>query len=226
VNRGTIRSFVRRRLMEQSADGSNWDDNTVNSVIDVAYALVLKQVRKVDPEAVLFWDQRDTVAGTSWYAKPAGTRGPVEVGFKGSAADADWTALKRKSYKIARDWTGDPVYCHGGEYIGIFPAPTTSVVGGIQFIHAPTDSFAVDTDVPRLETTLHFAIVLWAALICKGESPEDDTKDAKELQRIIGDIPFDYGTIDQGEPGVFSPDVADARGFSGTLMTSPGVDHR
>jgi hypothetical protein len=225
VTRGTIRDLVRRRLNEIEPD--NWDDGTLNTIIDTAYALVLKQVRKVDPEAVLFWDTRNTVAGTTWYAKPAGTRGPVEVGFKATSSDADWTPLTRKPYWIARDWTGsETIYCHRGEYIGIFPAPKVSVTGGIQFIHAPTDTMAVDTDVPKVEATLHYAIVLWATLIAKGESPESDTKDAQELQRIIGDIPLDYGTIDYSQPVALSADVADTRGRGPTTLSSPGIYSR
>lgn len=226
MNRGTMRELLRRRLNEQVAD--NWDDNTLNNLLDLAYALVLKQVRKVDPEAVLFWDYRDTVAGSNWYAKPAGTRGPVEVGLKSSSADTDWTPLKRRPYFIARDIvsSGDVCYCHRGEYIGIFPAPSASVTRGIQFLHAPTDTFATDNDFPKLESSLHYAIVLWSSLIAKGESPEDDTKDAKELQRILGDIPQDYGTIDLGQPIALSPDVADASGRSSGASTTPGIYSR
>jgi hypothetical protein len=225
VTRATIRTLLRRRLNEQSAD--TWDDSTLNTLVDLAYALVLKQVRKVDPEALVFWDYRNSVAGANWYEKPSGTRGPVEVGLKSTAADTDWTALKRKPYYLARDWVDGTVYCHRGTYIGIFPAPTASVTQGIQFLHAPTDSLAVDTDVPKLETTLHYAIVLWAALIAKGESPESDAKDAAELQRIIGDIPQDYGSPDLGQPMLLSPDVADARatGFT-SLAITPGIDRR
>lgn len=225
MNRSTIRTLVRRRLNETVAD--NWSDDVLNTLIDTAYALVLKQVRKVDPEAVLSWDYRNTVAGTVWYEKPAGTRGPVEVGLKKAAADADWTPLKRKPYFIARDWTGDEtVYCHRGTYIGLFPAPTVAVVDGIQFIHAPTDALAADTDVPKLEATLHYAIVLWATLLAKGESPEADTKDALELARILADIPSDYGSPDLGQPVALSFDVADARGRRSNFTDSPGVDRR
>lgn len=225
MTRGTIRTLLRRRINEQTAD--HWDDSTLNTIIDTVYALVLKQVRKVDPEAVLFWDYRNTVAGTVWYEKPAGTRGPVEVGLKSLSTDTDWTPLPRRSYFIARDMTeGDTVYCHRGTYIGIFPAVTMSVTSGIQFIHAPTDTLADDNDVPKLESSLHLAIVLWAAMIAKGESPEDDTKDAKELQRIIGDIPQDYGSPDLGQPTAFSLDVADARGLGSSTISSPGIDRR
>lgn len=226
MTRATIRTMLRRRLNETVAD--NWDDSTLNTLIDLAYALVLKQVRKVDPEAVLFWDYRNTVAGTTWYEKPAGTRGPVEVGLKSLATDTDWSPLKRAPYFIARDNVdaSETVYCHRGAYIGIFPAPTVSVTNGIQFIHAPTDTIPTDTDVPKLENTLHYAIVLWASLIAKGESPEDDTKDAKELQRILGDIPQDYGSPDLGQPIGLSLDVADARGRGSTTLDSPGIDRR
>lgn len=225
MTRATIRTLLRRRLNEQVAD--NWDDSTLNTLIDLAYALVLKQVRKVDPEALVFWDYRNTVANTNWYEKPSGTRGPVEVGLKKTSADTDWTPLKRQPYYNARDWTGDTVYCHRGTYIGIFPAPTIAVVSGLQMLHAPTDALAVDTDVPKVEQTLHYAIVVWAAIIAKGESPEADTKDAAELQRLIGDIPFDYGSPDLGQPMALSLDVADADGRSGTgFILSNGTDRR
>lgn len=227
MTRATIRELLRRRLNETVED--RWSDSILNTIIDLAYALVLKQIRKVDPEALLFWDYRNTVVGTNWYEKPSGTRGPVEVGFKPTTAATDWTPLTRKPYYIARDWTraDETVYCHRGTYVGIFPAPSVAVTQGIQFLHAPTDSLAVDTDVPKVEQTLHYAIVLWAALIAKGESPEAvDSKDAVELQRIIGDIPTDYGTIDYGQVPTLSPDVADARAVGFTTLSSPGIDAR
>lgn len=226
MTRATIRTLLRRRLNEQTAD--TWDDNTLDTLINLAYALILKQVRKVDPEAVLFWDYRNTVAGTNWYEKPSGTRGPVEVGLKKAASDTDWKALTRKPYWIARDWTdaSETVYCHRGQYIGIFPAPSASVTNGIQFLHAAADTLPTDTDVPKLETTLHYAIVLWASLIAKGESPESDTKDALELVRILGDIPADYGSPDLGQPLAVSPDVSDARGRGPSTITANGIDRR
>ena len=216
MNRGTMRTLLRRRINEPIAD--NWDDGTLDSLINVAYVLVQKQVRKVDPEALLAWEYRDTAVGAVWYEKPSGTRGPVEVGLKSSPLDADWTPLTRKPYFLARQYvsTPDTVYCHRGRYIGIFPAPSQAVTQGLQFMHAPTDSLALDTDVPRLEESLCYAIVVWAALLAKGESPEADTKDAVELQRILGDIPFDYGTIDYGQPLALVPDVSDARGLYGS----------
>lgn len=221
---GTIRTLLRRLLQEQVAD--EWDDSTLNVFINLSYALIQKQVRKVDPEALIFWDYRNSIAGTIWYEKPAATRGPVEVGLKSSSAATDWTPLTRKPYYLARDWTGDPVYCHRGTYIGIFPAPTVSVTQGIQFVHAPTDTLAVDGDVPKLEQTLHYAIALWAALIAKGETLESDDKHAKELARLIGDIPSDYGSPDLGQPMQFDVDVSDTRGLGTGSVVSNGIYSR
>lgn len=212
MNRGTMRTLLRRRLLEPTTD--QWDDSTLNDLLNVSLGLVRKQVRKVDPEFDIRWEYRDTVAGISFYEKPSGTRGAIEVGLKKAAADADWSPLRRVAYHIARTYTSEAemVYCHRGAYIGLFPAPSTSVVSGIQFLHAPTESLAADTDVPRLEESLQYATVCWAALLAKGESPEDDGKDARELARLLGDIPSDYGSIDLSQPILLQADVADARG--------------
>lgn len=214
MNRGVMRTLLRRRLLEPVAD--QWDDSTLNSLLNLGLSLVRKQIRKVDPEFDIYWEYRDTVAGTSWYEKPAGTRGSVEIGLKKAASDSDWGALRRAAYHVARTHTSaaDTVYCHRGAYIGIFPAPSASVSDGIQFLHAPTESLAEDTDIPRIEESLQYAVVCWAALLAKGESPEDDSKDAKELTRLLGDIPADYGSLDLSQPVLLQADVADARGFT------------
>lgn len=227
MNLSDIRDLTRRRLNDQPGD--NWDDATLLAYINLAYANIQKQIRKVDPEFLVFWDTRATVAGTSWYEKPSQTRGIIEVGLKTSAADTDWTALTRKPYYIARDNTdvSEVVYCHRGLYIGIFPAPTVSVSSGLQILHLPTDQLAVDTDVPKVELSLHYAIAVWATLIAKGENPESDAKDALELARLLADIPLDYATNDLSQPMLLNPDVSDARARGTQLWnSSPGVDRR
>lgn len=222
MNRLAMRTLLRRRLLEPTAD--QWSDSTLNDLLNLGLALVRKQVRKVDYEFDIRWEYRNTVAGTSFYEKPAGTRGPVEIAVKKAASDIDWLALRRSPYHIAKTFvsTGESemVYCHRGAYIGLFPAPTTSVVDGIQFLHAPTETLALDTDVPRLEESLQYAVVCWASLLAKGESPESDDKDAKELARLLGDIPADYGSIDLGQPMLIQADVADARGIFGRRVAN------
>jgi hypothetical protein len=217
-----MRTLLRRRLLEPVED--QWSDSTLNDLLNIALALVRKQIRKVDPEFDVRWEYRDTVAGTSFYEKPSGTRGSIEIGLKAAASDTDWTPLRRTAYYLARVATDETVYCHRGAYIGIFPAPSTAVVEGIQFLHAPSETLALDTDVPRLEESMQYAVVCWAALLAKGESPEDDSKDAKELQRILGDIPSDYGSLDLSQPTYLNADVSDTRGRHGALIN--GWDSR
>jgi hypothetical protein len=216
-----MRTYLRRRLNEQTED--DWDNDILNEFLNIAVASIHKQIRKVDPEHLLYWEYRDTVAGTSWYEKPEGTRGVVFVGLKGTAAATTYTRLERRSHHVAREITGDEeaVYCHRGEYIGIFPAPTTAVTNGIELIHAPTPELSADTDVPKLEVTLQYAAVCWAALIAKGESPEADNKDADELRRMLAEIPDDYGLgPDLGQPILLSGDVSDARGRYGNELSN------
>jgi hypothetical protein len=223
MNRGAIRTMVRRRIQEEEAD--DWSDNDLNTLINVAYALVAKQVRKVNPTFLLHWEHRDTVAGTNWYEMPEGSRGPVDIGLLISSGSTDVQYLCRASGEVARQNTNESetVYTLMGDFIGIFPAPSQSVTNGLLIIHVPTPTLAEDTDVPKLEATLHYAIVCWTALLAKGESPEDDTKEAKELSRILSDIPDDYGQDDFSQPPKLSPDVSDARGKYGSQLDN-GVD--
>jgi hypothetical protein len=220
MNRGAMRTLLRRRLLEPVSD--QWDDSTLNELLNLALALVRKQVRKVDYEFDIRWEYRDTIAGTNWYEKPNGTRGSIEIGVKKAASDTDWTALKRAAYHVARTYTAESemVYCHRGAYIGLFPAPSVSIADGIQFLHAPTETLALDTDIPRLEESLQYAVVCWASLLAKGESPESDDKDAKELARLLGDIPADYGSLDLSQPTYLQADVADARGMFGRRVAN------
>jgi hypothetical protein len=207
--------------MEVSA--VDWTDDNLNDLINTAYALIAKQIRKVDPEAIIHWEYRDTVAGTNWYEKPEGTRGPVFVGLKGTSAATSYAELRRAPYHIARDETNadETVYCHKGRYIGIFPAPTASVTDGLEFMHAPTPELSDDTDVPEIEETLQYGIVCWAAMLALGESPESDVKHADELRRILAEIPDDYGSAELGQALLLQPDAADARGrFGGARIAN------
>lgn len=218
MTRATIRTFLRRRLQEETAD--DWSDDDLNALINLAYALVAKQVRKVDATFLLHWEKRDTVAGTNWYERPEGSRGLVDIGLLRSSTSTDIDYLRRASGEVARKNTNDSerVYTIMGDFIGIFPAPTESVTNGLLIIHVPTPTLAEDTDVPKVEATLHYAIVCWATLLAKGESPEDDSKDARELARILADIPDDYGQNDYSQPPLLSPDVSDARGKYGSQL--------
>ena len=225
MNRGDARTLLRRRINEPTAD--NWSDSILNTLLNLGYAFVLKQIRRVNKEAILFWEYRNTVAGSNWYEKPSNTTSIVEVGFKDIATDTDWEPLTRKPYYLARGWTtgvsgSETVYCHRGNYIGLFPAPTNSVTKGLRLLTVPNDQLTLDTDNFLVELTLQYAVVLYAAILAKGESPEDDAKDQRELTRLIGDIPVDYADLDDGQTIALNPDVSDLRGVG--QIVRRGID--
>jgi|GEM_PF-3029917 len=62
------------------------------------------------------------------------------------------------------------------------------------------------------------------AILAKGESPEDDGKDQRDLAGLIADIPVDYGDLDVSQPIALSPGVADARGFPGGHTRRNDID--
>jgi len=210
----TLRTLLRRRLGEITAD--NWTDVLLDELINLAYSMVYKEVRRVEPDAITHWSYRNTVAGTSWYQKPQDTRGLLRVGYMGTlVAPAVYTQLFPKPIEIAESWNGtDPVYCTRGIFVGIFPAPTVSVVNGLEFQHTPTPTLALDTDSPDLEASLQYAIILWACLLAKGESPESDSKEASQLQTILADIPNDYGQPSLDRPMQLSIDILSLPGPS------------
>lgn len=207
--------MLRRRIQEETA--VDWTDDELNVFLNLGYQLVAKQIRKVDPTFLVYWESRDIVSGTQWYEKPENSRGIIDVGI---VVGTDIQYLRRVSGNVAKEWNtdGETVYTLMGDFIGLFPSPTTDVTNGLKLIHAPTPSLSEDTDVPKTEPTLHYAIVCWASLLIKGESLEDDSKDSTTLRQLLVDIPEDYGQKDFSQPPYMSPDVSDARGKYGSQL--------
>jgi hypothetical protein len=190
--RSEIRSLVRRHIQETTAD--NFADADINTLINTAYQLVVKQVRRVSPDEFLTIALVNTAVGTSLYNKPTGARRILEVALL-AADGVTYVPLEYKNYvdavqAVAAD---APVFTMRGQQYGIYPAPTAIVVNGIRVTYQPTVTLAADGDTPLVEDTLQYAIALWAALLAKGESPESDTKEASQLTQILNDIPDDYG---------------------------------
>lgn len=190
--RSEIRSMVRRHIQETTAD--NFADADLNTLINTAYQLVVKQVRRVSPDEFLTTALVNTAIGTSLYNKPAGARRILEVALL-AADGVTYNALPYRNYvdAVAATSSEDPVFTIRGQQYGIYPAPTAVVVNGIRVTYQPTVTLAADGDTPLVEDTLQYAIALWAALLAKGESPEDDTKQSRLLTQILNDIPEDYG---------------------------------
>jgi len=228
MTRSDVRGLLRRRLNSPAGD-PNWSDSTLNTLLGLGQAFIWKKVRAVNREASLFWDIRDLTANQNWYEKPAGTTGVVEVAIKTAASDTLYTPLDRQPYQVASDplqtTNGSPYpgYCHRGNFIGLFPAPTVTITGGLRMLIAGTPAAGADTDdYAPLELSLQYGIVLYASVLAKGEGPEDDGKDQRELAALIADISIDYSDLDVSQPiRLNSPDAAKARGFG-----RPTTQHR
>jgi len=208
-----------RRQVKEPAVGVTWSDSELNVVLNNAYTLVQKEIRKVYPEAHIFWDYVNTVAGVSWYPLPA-TFGLIQVGLKqiASTSDGDYAILQPKRYRDVGNrvtfsgavivpptsLTTQNYYTKRGQYIGIFPAPSTSAasnfavnppqLGGLQLLHSPIMSMSDDNDVPRIKEPLHYAIVYWAKILLSGETDTnmDDTR--ARLNELLSDLALWYDT--------------------------------
>lgn len=202
MNRGQIKTLFRRRVHD--VDGIQWSDAEQNDLVNLAYSKVQKEIFKHRRDAHLFWDYINTAAGVSWYPLPA-TFGVRRVGLAESVAvPMSYAKLPCKAYEdIVELSTGATRACYTlmGQWLGIFPAPASVVAAGIEVIHTPVMTLAADADVPRIKLPLHDAIPIWAAIIAKGETDEDTTRDKEDLGAILGDLgdwyQIDSDSIDQ-----------------------------
>lgn len=200
MTRGDARVMLRRMIRD--VDKVEWpDDVELNALLNQAYALVQKEVRKHCRDAHLIIDYIDTKVNTSWYPLPQ-TFGVKRVGLKSAAADVGWAKLAKKDYDYI---SGAPATAGGaatalsatyyaleGEYIGIFPAPSAIVVKGIELIHhavlAIDTGSAADGDFFKLKTPLHIGIVWWAKLIALGETDESSGETRTRLSELFTDL--------------------------------------
>jgi len=198
----TMRTLLRRFVND--VDGVEWSDTECNQALNESYYERQGEVQAIDPEAVIFWDNIDTTAGTSWYPLPP-TFGVIQASLKGSAGDTDWTKLDHQLYDDIRAMSGTSVYYTlRGEWIGIFPAPSESVTNGIELMHRPIHTLTLDADQPRLKLPIHRAIVLGAKLFLLGDTNEESKEDERKLEALMKNATLWYGQ-QYDTPISFSP---------------------
>jgi hypothetical protein len=194
MTRGQIRAKLRRRVQEEVGDAAGgWTDAEMNAEINDAYSWVQKEIFKVFPEAHLFWDYMTLTKSVSWYPLPA-TFGVSEVSVYDSTS-GEYSQLKRHTYQDIKDLnaSADAAYAQRGQWIGIFPAPAETIDDtGILVVHTPVMSMSADTDVPRVKTPIHEAIVLKAKDSLLGDMGADMPDNRQRLADLINDIPLWY----------------------------------
>lgn len=192
MNRSEIRGIVRRQLQDPGT-GVQWTNTELDTLIEQAYMFIQTRVFAHDPNAHISWDTLDTVADQSEYALPA-TFGIRRVGLKSTAADTVYEKLRRATYDdILESTSTEARYAVMGQFIAIFPAPSSAVVDGIQLLHTPIMSMDSDDDVPVVKEPLHMAIVWMTVLLA---SDEDESRDVSQitgkLNSVLDSIPQWY----------------------------------
>lgn len=192
MTRGQIRTLLRRQV--QDVPGVEWDDSELNEVINIAYAKVQKEIVKAFPEAHLMWDYMNTSTSDPWYPLPQ-TFGIKRVGLKQYSTDTKYTKLEPKGYSELQDKGSSMTstyYALRGQWIYLSKLPASVVANGLEIVHAPILTMAADSDVPRIKSPLHDAIIYWSGLILMGETTETTNELRTRLAETLNDLPSWY----------------------------------
>lgn len=202
MTRGDLRTTLSRLIRDKN--DVQFTSSEKNDALNDAYALIQKEIVKIDRTAHLTWDYTNTVADTNWYLMPE-SLGIVRVGIKFQTTDTLYTKLKRKDFLDIQDqpvWSGAVIvgssethgtyYTQQGQYIGIFQAPENSVTDGLELVHWRVMSMSADGDIPKVKTPLHRAIAFWAKLLLLGETDESGSETRQRLQEIMDGLPNWY----------------------------------
>jgi len=196
MNRSTMRSVLRRRLNEQTPH--NWTDVELDDLLNEALFWVQKKALRVNPLAFLTWTRTTLKKDESFYKRAVGSWWEFEVAVKATAAATTYTPLKRHPYKEIREFESVQEvvgWAKMGTFIAILPAPPEDIVDGLQVIHTPLLTMAVDTDVPDLHLSLHTMVVVKANQLALQERPESPQSAPvmAELKDLDADIVLVYG---------------------------------
>lgn len=221
MNRATMRAFLRRGLMEDTAD--NWTDAELNTTINAAAQSWQDYILAIDPEALLEWHYASIVKDQRYYAKPAGMRNELELGYLDSSTSeylpmtvVSWPSIRRGWNKGATSRNSDidlnPTttvsyqYAHAGPFFYLDWNPAEALVDGLEVAYVPDIALGDDTESPTFALGLHYGIVVEAIIMAKGETPEDDSRWVRERTQMIKKIPLYYKKSIAG-PEIAMPDV-------------------
>lgn len=196
MTRSDMRAMLRRRLQEDSTVAAQWTDATLNDLLNLGLLYMQKKIMAVDPCFVIYTATTNLVADQAAYAKPANFIFEMTVKTR-STPTADWDDSDAREYleyyEIATNEDDNETgYSIKGRFIVLNPAPGSNVTNGLQIEYVPSLSMAVDTDVPDITTMLHEGIVYRAQHIALGDTDQDQTNAAKDLEAVVADIPLWY----------------------------------
>lgn len=213
MDRAKMRSILRRRLQEETAD--QWDDSDLNELLNVGLQRMQSAIMKVDPLAFVAISTADTVIGATlsnqFYAYPPGFFYELSVELKTSST-SDYAEIERKTHKdvlsASSSSAQDPFYARIGRNFAVAPPLSAAVTAGLRVTFVDTLTMNDDADIPDIPKSLHIGIVLYAHYFTLPESGEGEAQAnvLKELSVVLAEIPLVY-TSAAGTADALRPDI-------------------
>lgn len=203
MTRGQIRSLLRKRIQEDTAD--QWSDTDLNLLIELALQDLEREVLAQRGDAFTRISTAPWTEAKTRYLLPAGNLRILSVEVRTSTSAAYKKIRPRRSSAILEaNSTGtttavnlNTVYSVFGKWLEINPAPDTTVDAGIRIRWVPSLVMDDDSVVSEIELPLHEAIV-YGAKEKAFEETEEEAKDAREKKEVIyGSIPRYYRRMDE-----------------------------
>lgn len=195
MTRGTMRTMVRRRLMETTAN--HWSDSNVNDLIDLGIQAVQTMIMAIDPERFVFLYQRDIVADNDLYEWPVGMDYAYGVYLLNSSTGNYEPLEKVDSWRaIASNYAAEDDattrYARLGQYVMLSPKPATTIANGLRIFFHPTLTAADDATVPLIPIRTHYLACLLAARFGLPQAGQDRDEIDKEIAPLVQEMPRWY----------------------------------
>jgi hypothetical protein len=232
----SLRNLLRRRLHDDPGTGegtAHWTDADLNEIINLAYQQEQKEIIKIAPEATLKRVTTDILAGENLYPKPADMWFEISFGYIATDYASGYRPMTKSRFASIDAQTvgvtGEVQYGHFGQNFIITPTPTTTLANGLRLSYVPILSVEDDSDVFAIPVPLHYAILIWADIIAKGETHEEVAGLYTALGKVNDDLSsyyFSHGQV----PDTLELDIDNGEGVrpnaTGMLGISPGRYHR
>lgn len=193
ASRAQIRTWLQRRLQDTSA--ATWTATVLNDYINEGLRDLCAAVRRIEPEFVVYTDQRNIDINERLYLVPTNCERVLEVWTKENAtADYERAEYRRRISQDEQDEDTttnslgvETSYAMEGRYIRLHPSPAAAVALGLQLKYVPILALSSDAEVPPIPTSLHRGIVLAAQIVAYGDTAEVADKEAveKELAKFL-----------------------------------------
>lgn len=206
MNASTMEGHFQRIMGDEGQE--DWDSPETYEFLNIGLQDIQEEVMAIDQDAFLQWDTADIVKDQRFYARPVSSYYALEIAYSADPSTQKYKPMKVEPFsEIRKDETrsarGEGVEivdaveyadtCSiGGKYIYLGWQPTVNVTDGLQIAYTYMITVAVASDVPDLPLYLHYGAVLSAAMAALNETPDEDTKIAKNRQRIVNKIPLYY----------------------------------